>query len=787
MERISKKATSDHSRWVFNWHKLLDWIQTAAIANLQRFFNTFFLSPGVITLTGQTHLQCLSVVDNAGTLEVTIAPGAGLVTTGEVILLPTAAVDTSLSTPADGTWYLSLEHTTVADDTTPWEVERTPTSYPNLNTHTKDSYTLRADAAWPTGAVADRSLRLAQVEIAGGTITVTDARQQATVFGLPAAALNWLYTTHTALDKNGTTATEFRVGVDSLGLGNAGLPVVTEAQDPADPLNLRIYDINPVPEELHTGVADVTFRWGWQGLTGGHNAGDGANTLRVTGVEAGSMALDVETDALVGQRVYSSEFQSADNSYLIEGNTATTGGVTILTLEDAYADESVTESGYIIPDSDRVDVEVVPYYGSKFHEAEVANRQTGHSFTIPPETTFRLPLQRYGETAYYKARIKAYKGVNGASAWVAMTGGQYDPDHGAADPDDQQVVTYTVPFACQLPALSDTGAGISLTATRTGFQVSISGWRSASNLNKSAHEFEVARTTLDTLNWDDTNDTIHEFTRDSILDVSTTLRRKWIVGVRPRQNMQVVGTPQTDEVTSGAGGVAPGDIAVINNQEFNIQTYSGTVDTVTDITGVYLLRLSTIKHPAASVDDARIIELFQYLTQRTSVLVDNAGNEFLIIGQADYDTTAGTADIIVGNVTGDSMAPVTGAFTINTSERGRRVLADNSLSVQFESVEGYLDWDYTLGATEGNPAVLRVCQNSDQGKYFADSYTFFGNDGADVVPVDFEIIYAHGNLGILFDFYDSSQTNNNACVKGRFSLYMRPKMQALAADDRRTL
>lgn len=168
-----------------------------------------------------------------------------------------------------------------------------------------------------------------------------------------------------------------------------------------------------------------------------------------------------------------------------------------------------------------------------------------------------------------------------------------------------------------------------------------------------------------------------------------------------------------------------------------------------------------------------------YLSQKVSILKDSAGNEYMI-DSTEVHADTGTSTVIVNllNFSGDSSTPTDGSFTINTTERGRQIKVLGNMQIEYDSVIGYWDCDIIKGASESDPAVLRVCQNTTSGESYADLLEIHSSDAAAQMPTDFSILRAHGTLGLLFDAYDPSDTpNNTASITGRFTLYMRPKIQ----------
>lgn len=270
---------------------------------------------------------------------------------------------------------------------------------------------------------------------------------------------------------SGVSNEEFRLGIGTLGTNNEGVKVLTENIDPTPVKNLRIYDINPNHNSPGMQWAEVTFKWNWENLTGAHYSADGTNTLRVEGVLGDSDALNVTQNALQDFYIYSGNFGASDNKYKIESNAATSGGATVLTLEDAYNNEAIDSNnpGKVITDGDNIHLKFLPYDGSGSPVPKKAWVRRPDDEVITGQTfTIDLPL---GMTLTSFAR--ATKGQKEGS-WTEMSSGSYDPDHGTGSPD-QAVVSYSKPFTVALPNLSDDGADLTLTTSKFGFFAEVSG------------------------------------------------------------------------------------------------------------------------------------------------------------------------------------------------------------------------------------------------------------------------------------------------------------------------
>jgi len=655
------------------------------------------------------------------------------------------------------TYNVVIEHLTVESVTGNF-LSGYPSAGENTNVKQLDSYQVSVTSLSPVSSATEHELLLATVVNTGGVLTITDNRA------------NIILRLQGFDAFTGTSAQQLLVGVGSLGTNNAGLAVLTESNDPANPVQLRIWDVNPDNNHPQRREAYMTLKWGYEYLTGVHNAGDGVNTIRVTGVKSGSLAMDVAADELIGQYLYSSEFTSSDKKYEITDNLATAAGITVITLETAYADESMTETGYVVADGDTIELRFTPYIGGQEYAHLATTRVLSEAYITDPTFTIEIPLFLSGSATQFKVHIRIKKGTNGKSDWVEMASGSYDPDHAGGGQGTQN---YSAPYTAVLPDLDEASypGSLTLTATTSGFQIVASGWKHPTDADKQYHELEFIRTTADTVDWNDYINSIRWKSQDLFHDIPTSTVRKWAVGVRPIQNGQVVGTPQTGSIVSGSMGVAPNDQALLNNVPIDLRTFSGTM------AGTSPYTLSVIKIPAGSATAVQVESMEAYLSQRQCILTDVNGNDFLI--DMDGVHLSGATIILEGltNLAGASETPAAGAFTINTSERGRRIAIVGAIQIEYVSVKGYFDSDIIKGASVGDPAVLRVCQNSVDGKTNADLQEVYANDTSYTVDTDFEIINDHGALGILLDFWDPSAGNNTACIQGRYTQFMRPKVQ----------
>ncbi|MFA7709475.1 MAG: hypothetical protein WCY30_00045 [Candidatus Neomarinimicrobiota bacterium] len=773
MDRVKTKTFgSDMSQWIFRTHKVYKWIQDFIESNIKKFISKLLINSGVFFYGDQNYLECTSVTINGDKYRIVIEPGSAINTNGDMIIVNQQIIDLTFDNPGYESYkYLYLKHILADDTDSDYEINRMPSSYSNVNVHQMDFYELILDDGWPTGDELNKCIKIAIIHQFFADmlrIEIADEREPATLFNIPLVNINWLNDNCSEITKDGTTAEEFTVD---------GARVLTEPTEPPPPLNIRIYDINPVYHMKNSAVAGIIIKWNWEALSGAHYLEDGANTIRVTGVKAGDYReLDVSQNQLAGFRLRCSNFPTPDDTYLIVSNLATTGDEgekqTIITLEEDYNNESMTENGSISINGDDLLLEVIPYRDGKEVESEIIRYDLPRISLLTNE--YKIPSLQMRDKDGSQARynIRMYSRMKTfMSEYRVMGAGYYDPDHVGGG---QAIVEYTAPFECKLPLLDDTGADLTLATTQAGFQIEIVGWKAAGDLEQTAHEFEAIRTTMDNVNWNDYDNSIRVITMDRFIDVPCSSIRKYAVGVRPLQNKQVVGTPVEKSIVSGSMGVAPSDTAILNAIEVDIRTFSGTLSFQLTPGNYHVVKLSSIKFPYGDADIGAE-SFLSYVRKWQSFLLDSSGKSFIIGMHASY-IEGSDAVVMLYNISGEVQAPSNGAFAINTTERGRRIAVLNSLSIEYDSVKGYFDSDVIIGANVDNPAVLRVCQNTESGKAHADLLDVYENDAMYEFPTDFTIRNSYGSLSLLFDAFDPQigSPNNIACIQGRFSLYVRP-------------
>jgi hypothetical protein len=370
----------------------------------------------------------------------------------------------------------------------------------------------------------------------------------------------------------------------------------------------------------------------------------------------------------------------------------------------------------------------------------------------------------------YVIRIAAKKKFE-RSDWNEMAAGSYDPDQGAGG---QPTQAYISPYLATLPDLLTDGTGVTLSASPFGFNVLVAGWLDSEDLT--AHEFEVVYTTQGSLDWNDLTNTSRIVTANRALSIATNDTRQYLVGVRPLQNKQVVGTAVSSNVTSGAGGNAPGD-QVVAQFDVNLRTYSGTMANGI----VFDHKLTSLKSPSGTGATASNAAMINYLQAATSaggsspVLIDSAGNPFLI--EHELGEVSGAVEIMLTNLSGNSYTPANGAFTINTTKRGRRLYRAVGMVQEYNITGIYVDVDSSLGADAGDPTVIRTYQDTVAGEPLFDSAAVYSSDTGVQQDISVAIINDNGGLNMTVDAWDDDDTlpNNTSCVVGRITVYGRTR------------
>ncbi|MBC8555187.1 MAG: hypothetical protein H8D23_36705, partial [Candidatus Brocadiales bacterium] len=361
---------------------------------------------------------------------------------------------------------------------------------------------------------------------------------------------------------SGVRNTSFKLGVgDPLVNSGAGVAVLTEYAAPSTPTNFRIYDIKPTANK-DEAKSYVHFKWNYDDINGSDLGG---GTFLVTSLLGGGN-LDEVAANIEGKYLY---FPESGTKYLITDWNNTTKVITAT----GYAGEEPT-----IPEFPARIID----YGTAYDLKIKSNRDNGAEFSdLRKSKTDIIRL----DTAYlYNPQFSTKIDLN-TTNWIQLRSvnentfgsfallpsGVYDPDH---TPGGQAEQSYSSPFENTLPTLVDDGT-ITLDATTFGFTADVGGWYDGTDTDKSAHEFEIAWTTLSAVDWSDTSSTTKIITTNRHIPVTVNEASTYAVAVRGLQNKQVVSLTKAASVSTGGGGIPPNmvlvadtavDLAVLSGQ-----------------------------------------------------------------------------------------------------------------------------------------------------------------------------------------------------------------------------
>ena len=766
MDRFKDKPGGDLSLWVLDHHKVWKWVQDFIENNIKKWLVRWMVQPGVIYLgSSDDALKNTTTVKNGANIDLTVEAGAAITELGDMVILASQTVYPITWPGAPVTRYFYLKRVAVDDTDTTYDITRVPSSMADINVHEMDSFTAHLDAAWPSSGADDDIVRIAQIDIDGGeVITITDARVQTRPFFLNATAIDWI-NDNQGLTKDGTAETDFTVN---------GVSVLTESAIPEVPLDFRIWDINPDHNSKGGTCSKITFKWNFNGLLGQHEVPDGTDTIRIDLFVAGTdLEMDVAANELAGFKLYSLDFISGDNTYIIISNLATAGGETVITLESAYADETitVTNPGKVIDDADEIQIKRTLYVSGSEIVRSVKATHLDNVIVLEQRWEVLLPLG-----SSWVLRIRAKKGER-YSAWATMAAGDYDPDHAAGG---QAPVSYASPFLNSLPLLDEAGFPGSLTPITTpfGFTLQADGWDDGATEDGTLHMFEYIYTTQSTIVWTDYTNARHVFSASKSIDVVASSFATYQVGVRPLQNKQVVGTPVEDTVRSGTGGQLPQDQLLLDSR-IAIYTFDGTIASYA-APWVTITDLTTINTPSGQTstkveDIAEILGYVNSTRAKQCILKDSAGEEFWIV--SGKPGTSSEVKFKLKNISGDSSTPQTGVFEINTTKLGRRIGSADGLPVEYDLTKVFLHVKDIEGATVGSPAVVRIYQDAGGGESNADSITQYNDDSKKTGDINVKLQSSVGALNLAVDLFDvTGSPNNDASVYGRVKVYAIPTL-----------
>jgi hypothetical protein len=566
----------------------------------------------------------------------------------------------------------------------------------------------------------------------------------------------------------GTTSTTFKIGVGTLG-GGDGVDVLTEADaSPLPPLNFRISDNNPYDKDHNVKLSELELKWNWVGLIGT----SGTDTLLIHDVVTGEDGLDVAEDELAGYDLYCPNFVTADNKYTIISNTATTGGgATTLEITGISAGEDPDgiDPAEVRTNGSGFTFKSVPFEDSALQLDKARFSVLDYTYNSTQKYTVDLPLESTWELS-----LQTVLGTN-YSAFVVMEAGSYDPDGAGA----QVETDYQSPYYNVLPDIDATGAAITVGATEFGWDARVTGWEVGADASNHAHKFEFGWTTAAALDWNDQDSTGTLQQLQRIINFSSNRSRSYIIGVRPIQNQQVVGTAITDLVpSSGGGGIKPTDTSLII--PVVKKTFKSTGDLIASTTTGRITDwydfggnddIFSPSNGSLANDDINNLALVGAVNNSPYpfYLEDSNGSEFLI--SSAYE--AGSK-VILHLVAGSSPQLATVA-TINTGPIGRMVYVDNVLPLSIQGVEAEFVAATIEGTAVGDTGKIRVFQNTSEGK--DDFYDILSVNTISTYsfPLDFSVITNHGNLSLGVDVWDPavSSPNNDCTINGTLTIWYR--------------
>ncbi len=607
-----------------------------------------------------------------------------------------------------------------------------------------DGFTLSATLSAPSST----QYKIAQVVVSAGAITSLTDKRTDNIFALQGIDL-------TTLVASGTKATDFRVGVGALN-GGAGYPVLLNyGVTPPTPFRVRVVDVDAVrpviapsdgisaniPLSVQTGVhlnqANVTFKWGYDDLTG-------------------SVSVDVFT---INNSAYAANGFFASNelagywvwiqgtSYKIASNTATASGVTTLTLLNADGMSpnltlTVTSANPAIlhNNSDYYQLALTPYAfdGTTLNTLGMQVLKVHGDDTKPRVSVVQTLM--VGQK--YQIRVRALNNDNSGSAWVTMPAGTFT----------KYAISnlYTNPYIVQMPQIAANGT-IDLVATAFGFRATVGGWTDAT-------DFEFVYAVGVAADFTSASQ-VHKITSDRTLGVATPSADTYYVAVRPLIGGQAVCAAVTKSIVSGGGGYLPTDSVAVHKEVFML-VMTGNIGTVATIaTGDYTIIVNTLVSSGASLGSLESAWV-------GSIVKDSAGNEYQIV--RILDTLK--AEVVATSST--PVAPAVGAFTLGQSELGRDLIDVKNISLPYRLTRVVFECDWL---ESGGSAILRWYQNTASGKAKADTLVANAMGSTFSADTDVEINAADGTLDLRVDAYDSGNNANNLIgFVGVITVYGRP-------------
>ena len=594
------------------------------------------------------------------------------------------------------------------------------------------------------------------------------------------------------VNKDGTTANDFKVGVGTKN-GGAGYKVLTEEYvpfvTPAAPLNLRIEDVAAIAPDGLIPVADggvtlasaaqtalldhralVTFAWDFSDITG---FGDNTSHFTINNVAYSANGY-FSTNQLAGRRLG----YPGQGALKVVSNTATASGVTVLTV--VFNNVSIDLTALVCTVGNPIAMHcggatsfsvVAQGYmsdGTTQNPTDRVEMDVSDIVNNIPVSRVRLPLLI---GCKYQIKVRAIStGILGAMATLGS--GSYQKY--------ASTQSFGSPFLVKLASLDATGSSLSVSANPYGFTAVIAGFTPAT-------AFEMVYAAGVEADFDNAQHT-HVIFCDRRREFVTTDSRNYSVKIRPLIASQVVGTTLTASVVSGAGGFLPTDVVLWTGFVRHV-TFCGNNATpgANFGTRTYLVRMddsgggTSHKYTPAGGANYRLSALDPNDVVG-SVYVDSTGYEYDIIYAENWPTSEnqGITQLRlrcpVGSV---EKSPAAGAWTINTSLRGRLIHELNSYPTPVRIVAVVFECqELTIG-----PMLLRWYQDTTTGRNKANTL-LISEEGKFQQLSNVVVSSVDGALDFAIDAFDPGVApNNNATFIGTITVYARTIIDTAISMD----
>jgi len=475
----------------------------------------------------------------------------------------------------------------------------------------------------------------------------------------------------------------------------------------------------------------IRLAWNYNTIVG--TGGDGVFTI--------TSSPTFTSNQLAG---YYLNIPSQPSEFKITANQATSGGQTILTITN-LDDSASNLTGVTVatPHFARI------HCGADYYRVVGALVNFGTGGEEPTRTSESVDgsqdsvdLSMHSGFGY-NFYIAAYN-ANGKSETASLISGAFNKFG--------QSVPFANPFIVKLPDISSNGAAVSVSSSKSGFKVNITGWSEAT-------AFEIAFTELPTgatfALSDESTQRIIVHTRS--IDVPINKSARYNVKVRPIFGGQAVADylPNYNEdpsvggvwITTGTAGEAPNDQKIASVQ-VALKTYSGSMSASGSNWA-----LSNIRTPAGG--DVVVSALDSSI--EGDILIDSVGKEFVISRFLGGNTIS-----LVG-ISGQTGNPTAGTFQINTSKRGR-LLHKILLPIDYELTDSFVDCD----AIPDGSVVIRVYQEIAESS--ADSVVVSQGDQGYPLLTDVQIRSQFGARYLVIDAYDPNNLLNGNTFVGTVTI-----------------